>query len=114
MTPTQLAEAADANLVTHLTWVQGQVAGMRVQDDDLVIVDSGLPCDTFNVICRARLVAETAEDRVAAAVAYFRAVSRPFSWWVGPADHPANLGEILTMAGLEAPESELAMAADLE
>jgi GNAT superfamily N-acetyltransferase len=44
----------------------------------------------------------------------FRNVSRPFSWWVGPADRPANLGELLRAASLDAAESELAMAANLE
>jgi GNAT superfamily N-acetyltransferase len=114
-TATELAEAADANLVTHLSWVHRRVEGMRAQEDEeLVIVDSGLPCDTFNVVARARLTASTARSRVAAAVAYFQIVSRPFSWWVGPADRPADLGQILLAAGLEAAESELAMAADLE
>jgi hypothetical protein len=115
MSATELAEAADANLVTHLSWVHRRVGGMRVQEDDeLVIVDSGLPCDTFNVIARARLTPHTARSRVAAAVAYFRIVSRPFSWWVGPADRPADLGQILLAVGLEVAESELAMAADLD
>jgi hypothetical protein len=115
MTATELAEAADANLITHLSWVHRHVGGMRVQEDDeLVIVDSGLPCDTFNVVTRARLTALTARSRVAAAVAYFHIVSRPFSWWVGPADRPADLEEILLGAGLVATESELAMAADLD
>jgi ribosomal protein S18 acetylase RimI-like enzyme len=115
MTATELAEAADANLVTHLSWVHRHAEGMRVQEDDeLVIVDSGLPCDTYNVVARARLTTQTARSRVAAAVTYFRIVSRPFSWWVGPADRPADLEEILRGAGLVAAEAELAMAADLD
>jgi ribosomal protein S18 acetylase RimI-like enzyme len=55
-----------------------------------------------------------AQQRVTAVLEYFRIVSRPFSWWMGPADRPANLGELLVEAGLEAAESELAMAADLD
>jgi GNAT superfamily N-acetyltransferase len=115
MTASQLAEAADANLVTHMSWVQRRVAGMHVREDgQLVIVDSGLPCDTFNFVCRARLAAEAVGPRVAEALAYFAGVRRPFSWWVGPADRPADLGDALRAAGLEAAESELGMAADLE
>jgi hypothetical protein len=109
-----LAEAADANLVVHMSWVQRHVEGMRVLDDDrLVIVDTGLPCDTFNVVCRARLTADSAREAAAAAIAHFRDAGRPFSWWVGPGDRPPDLGEILQAAGLEAAESEVAMAADL-
>lgn len=115
MTALQLAEAADANLVTHMSWVQRRGAGMRVLGDDrLTIVDSGLPCDTFNFVCRARLTPETVRERVAGALAYFRGVGRPFSWWVGPADRPADLGDALRTAGLGAAESEVAMTADLD
>jgi ribosomal protein S18 acetylase RimI-like enzyme len=47
------------------------------------------------------------------AIAYFRGSGRPFSWWVGPADQPADLADLLVAAGLERAETELAMAADL-
>jgi GNAT superfamily N-acetyltransferase len=109
-----LADAADANFVTHAGWVQRHVAGMTVLDrPDLTLVDSGLPCDTFNFICRARMARDHAEARGRAAVDYFRQAQRPFSWWVGPADHPSNLGDVLVEIGLDRAESELAMAADL-
>jgi hypothetical protein len=109
-----LAEAADANLATHSSWLQRRLPGMRVSEEDgLVLVDSGLPCDTFNVVCGARLEREAAPGRIRAAVAYFREVGRPFAWWVGPADRPADLGDLLVAAGLEFAEGELAMAADL-
>ncbi len=110
-----LARAADENLVVHAGWLQERLPGARVTSDaELVLIDSGLPCDTFNFACRARLGAATARARVEQAIAYFRRVNRPFSWWVGPADEPENLGEILSEAGLTASESEVGMAADLE
>jgi hypothetical protein len=88
---------------------------MRVIDEaGLTLVDSGLPCDTFNFVCGARLEPDAAPERARAAVAYFRDVGRPFSWWVGPADRPPDLGAILVAAGLAFAEGELAMAADLE
>ena len=51
-----LAARADANFVVHVTWALPRTAGMvsRVRDD-LVAADSGLACDTFNFVCRARL-----------------------------------------------------------
>jgi ribosomal protein S18 acetylase RimI-like enzyme len=107
-------EAMAANLVAHMSWVQRRVEGMHVQDDGaLVIVDSGLPCDTFNVVCRARLSADSLEARVAAVIGHFRAVARPFSWWVGPGDRPSGLAAALGAAGLKADEESLGMAADL-
>ena len=109
-----LAAAADANLVAHAGWVQRRLPGMRViEKGGLVLVDSGLPCDTFNLVCGARLESHTAPQRAREAIAYFRDAGRPFSWWVGPADRPRDLGDLLVAAGLAPAEGELAMAADL-
>jgi GNAT superfamily N-acetyltransferase len=107
-------EAADLNLVTHMTWVQSRLAGGYVeQGDELVLSDSGLPSETFNFVTRARMETgvETAISRV---TGYFASAGRPFSWWLGPADRPADLGRALLDAGFTAAESEVAMAADLE
>lgn len=112
--PTDLAEAADANFVTHAAWLPRRLPGMTVVDrPDLLLVDSGLPCDTYNVSCRARLESRDAQERASAAVAYFRHAQRPFSWWVGPADRPPDLGDVLLAAGLSRAETELAMSAAL-
>src|SRR5262245_21087421 len=97
----RLAEDADANFLAHAGWIQERVPGMRVLDGGLAVVDSGLPCDTFNLICRARLDTASADARVQSAIEHFRRAARPFSWWVGPADQPADLGRRLEAFGLE-------------
>ena len=110
----EAADRADAVFVTHATWALERTPGMlsRVQPD-LVLADSGLPCDTFNFVCRARLDETGARTAALEAVSHFAQVRRPFSWWVGPADRPGHLGEILREIGLLAAESELAMALSL-
>lgn len=109
-----LAAAADAPFVVHATWAPARTPGMHVlADDALVLADSGLACDTFNFVCRARLDARAAPARVQAAIAHFHAAGRPFSWWVGPADRPRDLGARLEDAGLLRAETEVAMALDL-
>lgn len=114
MPPFAHAAAADAPFVTHATWALARTPGMRVHDDAaLVLADSGLACDTFNFVCRARLDDADAPARVRAAIAHFRDAGRPFSWWVGPADRPATLGALLEAHGLARAESEVAMAVDL-
>lgn len=114
MDPIALAQAADANFVTHAGWAAARVPGMVVRDEpDLVLVDSGLGCDTFNFVLRARLDRHTAPGRIAGVLEHFRRAGRPFSWWVGPADRPADLGALLEARGLEPSETELAMAANL-
>src|SRR5262249_17992775 len=80
---------------------------------ELVLIDSGLACDAFNLICRARLEPSRLSARIREAAATFETAGRPFSWWVGPMDRPAGLGEALVAAGLAPAESEVAMTADL-
>lgn len=85
---------------------------MRTElENDLVRTDCGMPCDTFNAVCRARLAPGTAPARIREAIAWF--AERPFSWWVGPADEPGDLGAMLEAAGLAPSETEVAMAASL-
>jgi GNAT superfamily N-acetyltransferase len=109
-----LSEAADANLVVHAGWLQRRIPGMHMNDQhDLVVIDSGLDCDTFNIVCSARLDRSHATDRARHTIEYFRRAQRAFSWWVGPADRPADLGQVLVEVGLQQAETELAMAADL-
>jgi ribosomal protein S18 acetylase RimI-like enzyme len=115
MTRASTPDRADAVFVTHATWALDRTPGMltRVRPD-LVLADSGLACDTFNFICRARLDETAARAAAREAVSHFAGVKRPFSWWVGPADRPTSLGEILRQIGLEDAESELAMALSLD
>jgi ribosomal protein S18 acetylase RimI-like enzyme len=110
----QIAERADAAFVTHVSWALERTAGMACRiTPGLVLADSGLGCDTFNFICRARLASRDARSTAADAIAHFARAGRPFSWWVGPADRPAGLGAILEALGLERAETELAMARPL-
>lgn len=112
---TRVAERADDNFVTHVTWAVERTHGMASQvSEGLVLADSGLPCDTFNFVCRARLAPAAARGAGAGAVAYFAERRRPFSWWVGPADQPPDLGAVLEDLGLERAETELAMALPLD
>jgi ribosomal protein S18 acetylase RimI-like enzyme len=112
---TSIAEAADANLLVHAAWAQSRAPGMSVSSArGVTAVDSGLACDTFNCILAARLTEEAADAAIAAVLGHFDRVGRPFSWWVGPADRPADLGRRLEAAGLAAAEGELAMSARLE
>jgi ribosomal protein S18 acetylase RimI-like enzyme len=109
-----VGDRADAAFVTHVTWVPERTPGMSARiTDQLVRSDSGLRCDTFNFICRARLTPATVRAAAEEAIASFAQVERPFSWWVGPADRPGDLGVVLEALGLERAETELAMAVPL-
>jgi hypothetical protein len=106
------AEAAE-NLALHMTWVHARVPGMYARiEDSLVLADSGLATDTWNTICRARLISDVA-SHITEAIEYFSGRGRAFSWWLGPGDLPVDLSDALRKAGLVFAESEVAMAADL-
>jgi len=104
--------AMEENFVAHVSWLPSQLPGARVvRSPELVLVDSGFESDTFNVICRARFVVDAAHG-IKNALECFRD-RRPFSWWVGPLDEPAQLGAALQRAGLVEAGSELGMIGDL-
>jgi ribosomal protein S18 acetylase RimI-like enzyme len=108
------ATAADDNLVAHATNAAASLPGARVElASDLVLVDSGIPCDTFNLVCRSRLEGKTASARIAGAIAFFGRSGHSYSWWLTPGYSPPDLPERLQQAGLLPAESELAMVLDL-
>ncbi|TDC73582.1 GNAT family N-acetyltransferase [Streptomyces hainanensis] len=100
----------ERNLAEHACHLHRRLAGATVVETaDLVVADSGLPDDTFNIVAAARLTPDTADERVAETLRTLAATGRPFSWWVGPASAPADLGARLAAAGLSPSETETGM-----
>ena len=84
-----------------------------LDQNELLLVDSGLPSDTFNKIGRARMNETDADGRIREAVGYFHRARRPFAWWVGPGSRPLDFEDRLRRHGLVSTESELGMALEL-
>ena len=104
----------EENFAEHACHLHRQVPGMTVWPaDDLVVADSGLSDDTFNVVAGARFTAATADARIARTEAAVAATARPFTWWAGPASTPPDLAARLGRAGLPAVAAEPAMRATL-
>ncbi|MEU7483878.1 GNAT family N-acetyltransferase [Streptomyces sp. NPDC042319] len=102
------------NLAEHACHLHRRMAGATVTGTgDLLIADSGLPDDTFNIVAAARFRPGTAAARIDATVRTLTATGRPFSWWVGPDSVPEDLGARLSDAGVPAAEHETAMWAEL-
>ncbi|MEU0885844.1 GNAT family N-acetyltransferase [Lentzea sp. NPDC005914] len=111
---TGLLEGMEQNLAEHACHLHRSLEHATVvETEDLLIADSGLDDDTFNMIAAARFTAENVTARVAEVLSAVRATGRPFSWWVGPASAPADLGPVLNQAGAHAAETEAAMWLDL-
>ncbi|MFE7117096.1 GNAT family N-acetyltransferase [Streptomyces sp. NPDC057654] len=104
----------EQNLAEHACHLHRNLKNASVDEtDDLLIADSGLADDTFNIVAAARFTPDTAATRAAETARTLAATGRPFSWWVGPASTPGDLAGCLEAAGLEASETETGMWMDL-
>src|SRR5437879_4970686 len=72
----------EGNLAGHFSLRQRGTEGMQVRElDGCLLVDSGLRCDSFNVLfCRGRSLDTVLLD----GLKHFRSRCLPFSAWVGP------------------------------
>ncbi|MFI5663523.1 GNAT family N-acetyltransferase [Streptomyces sp. NPDC051684] len=105
----------ERNLAEHACHLHRTMPGATVTEtDDLLIADSGLADDTFNIVAAARFTDGTATARIAETHRALARTGRPFSWWVGPSSRPSDLGDRLTAAGLPEAERETAMWAELD
>jgi ribosomal protein S18 acetylase RimI-like enzyme len=108
-----LLTSMDANLALHASHLHRRTPGMTVIDSvDVVIADSGLADDTFNVVTAAHFTSENADRRIAETLDHL-AQRRPYSWWVGPSSTPSDLSQRLRAAGLRHTATEAAMCLDL-
>jgi ribosomal protein S18 acetylase RimI-like enzyme len=104
----------ELNLAEHACHLHRRTAHMTVTETpDVVVADSGLADDTFNIVALARFAPRDAALRIADTVRHLRGTGRPFAWWVGPASTPEDLSARLTQAGLPLAESDAGMWADL-
>ncbi|MEL5953992.1 GNAT family N-acetyltransferase [Streptomyces sp. CLV115] len=105
----------ERNLAEHACHLHRGMSGASVTDaGDLLVADSGLDDDTFNIVAAARFTAATAPARIAGTARALTRTGRRFSWWVGPASTPLDLTTRLTAAGLPVSERETAMWAELD
>ncbi len=78
---TGLTQRMEANLAEHACHLHRDMTGATVTESgDLLIADSGLDDDTFNIVAAARFTAATAPARVAETVRTLTRTGRPFSW----------------------------------
>jgi len=99
-----------ASLITHMH--RGVPAAQVIATDDVMIADSSVADDTFNVIALPRFAPDAIDRRIAETIEAARATGRPFSWWVDPFA-PAGLARRLEAAGLKETGRMPIMRADL-
>ena len=99
-----------ASLITHMH--RGVPAARLIALDDVMIADSSVADDTFNVIALTRFAPDAIDRRVAETIETARATGRPFTWWIDPFA-PAGLAQRLEAAGLKETGRMPIMRADL-
>jgi len=113
--PDDLLSRMERNFAEHCAHLLRRTPGMSVWPaDDVLVADSGLDDDTFNVVAAARFTAATATIRIAETAREVAATGRPFAWHIGPVSAPGDLSARLTAAGLPFVEREVAMWARLD
>ncbi|MFE6666154.1 GNAT family N-acetyltransferase [Streptomyces sp. NPDC057697] len=105
----------ERNLAEHACHLHRSMAGATVTETgDLLVADSGLDDDTFNIVAAAGFTVTDAAARITETAGTLARTGRRFSWWVGPASTPPDLAARLTAAGLPVSERETAMWAELD
>ena len=104
------AVANFAALVAHMH--EGVREARVIEADDVLIADSSVADDTFNIITLTRFAPDAIDRRVAATIDAARATGRPFTWWIDPLA-PAGLAARLEAAGLKQSARGPIMRADL-
>ncbi len=104
----EVAEAADRNFVVHASWVHAHTSGMRVQDSaTILLADSGLECDTFNIICRARFDSAHAAQQIRAALVFLTAFNGHSHGGLGQQIGQQTWANCCKMLGCIAPKASL-------
>jgi ribosomal protein S18 acetylase RimI-like enzyme len=110
-----LLRRMEQNFAEHASRLHRGTPGMTVRGGaDVVVADSGLADDTFNVVAAARFTAAGADGRISSLRSELASTGRPFCWWAGPAAEPPDLAARLVRSGLPAAGSETAMRARLD
>ena len=110
-----ILKAFETNLWDRTSFLAKTRKDADIQDSqDLLVVDSGLPCRAFNTIGRSALHPRFGLDRIEAAIKRFRSKASPFTWILGPLSGHGKMEPTLKDLGLNCPEEEWIMAMPLD
>lgn len=108
-------KAFETNLWDRASFLAKSRKDAEVQDSqDLLVVDSCLPCKLFNTIGRSALHPRFGLDRIDAAIKRFRSKSAPFTWVLDPLSGHGEMEQTLKVPGLSCPEEEWVMVMPLD
>ncbi len=110
-----ILKAFEANLWDRTSYLANARKDAEVQNSaDLLLVDSGLPCASFNTIGKSSLHPRFGMDRMESAIKHFQSKSAPFNWILGPLSGHGSMEPALKGFGLSCQEEEWVMAMALD
>jgi GNAT superfamily N-acetyltransferase len=112
--PGGLLSRMERNFAEHCGHLLRLTPGMSVWPaDDVLVADSGIDDDTFNIVAAAQFTEANATARIGQTARDLAATGRRFAWHVGPAAPRGDLPAGRADAGLPSAEREVAMWARL-
>lgn len=74
-------QSMEGNIAKKLQYLPERIKGMNVlKIDDTIVVNSGLPSDTFNTAYGGKVGDKTSQD----VMTYYQTKNYPMAWWIGP------------------------------
>ena len=103
----------DENFELHASKFPSKTDGMKVvSTDNLILVDSGLSCDTFNII-HIKNGAELRYSEIAEAIEYYRTKDFKFCIWVNSENLQGNVKKYLSELSVSKQNEEVGMVMNL-
>jgi ribosomal protein S18 acetylase RimI-like enzyme len=109
-----VVEALEANQWALMRAVALRGGAELVENAEILWTVTGLPVPAFNAVLRTSLTPDRVDDAIDATAATIDSRGFPWSWYVGPASLPLDLGERLEGRGFVVTEQMPGMAAALD
>ncbi len=109
----RMHKLVEQNFHLHAKTIPGQTNGMHViETGALVTVDSGLDCDSFNIV-HIKNSKRITRDSLKDITNYFRLHGRPFTIWISDRQFISGLENVFNELSLQRSNTEPGMVTDL-
>lgn len=103
-----LSRQLDANIIGKLTYLPERMKMNVSNKDGAVVVNTGIPCDMFNVVCLTDWGVDLPKI-----TNYFSSANLPFAWWIGFGDDCGKYKQKLEEVCVKSSENETGMYVDI-
>lgn len=112
----RILNAIEANIIVHMTHLEQYLGtvNLKRQPKYTRVLNSNLPCDSFNYILETEFQENQAKEIIEEAIKPFCEKDIPYSWWVFPNDKPKNIMDCLKQNGFTQVTTNRGMYFDLE